>query len=292
MPIAAVRGVNISYDVLGEDGPWVVLTPGGRGAKEMVRPLGQALAGAGYRVLLHDRRNCGASDVVIEGELSEQEIWADDLYELLQQLDALPVYAGGGSAGCRLSLLLTLRHPGSTRGLLLWSVTGGQVAADRLGYNYYGQFIEAAEAGGMAAVCETDFFKERIEQNPSNRERLMAMTPAAFIEVMTRWRRFFAEGADLPVIGATEDVLRKLTVPACIVPGNDAVHPRAVGENLHRLLPDSELHYIERDPEAIAAMAPAALRQYMAERLGPIFIDYLDRLERRSGRPEQVSAGR
>jgi pimeloyl-ACP methyl ester carboxylesterase len=281
MPIANIRGVNISYEVLGDDGPWVVLTPGGRGAKEMVEPLGHAISRAGYRVILHDRRNCGASDVLIEGDFSEQEIWADDLFELLTRLDALPVYAGGGSAGCRLSLLLTLRHPGSTRGLLLWSVTGGPVAAERLGYNYYGQFIEAANAGGMPAVCETEFFKARIAQNPSNRGRLLTMDPERFVDVMARWRHFFTEGADLPVIGATETVLRKLAVPACIVPGNDAIHPRHVGENLHALLPDSELHYIERDPEALATMTPEEMRFYMAERLGPIFTSFLNRLDGR-----------
>jgi pimeloyl-ACP methyl ester carboxylesterase len=68
MPIANIRGVHINYQVLGEHGPWVALSPGGRRDLSGVMPLATRVAAAGYRVLLHDRRNCGASDVVIEGE--------------------------------------------------------------------------------------------------------------------------------------------------------------------------------------------------------------------------------
>jgi pimeloyl-ACP methyl ester carboxylesterase len=133
----------------------------------------QAVAAAGYRVLLHDRRNCGASDVVIEGDESEYEIWADDLYELLSQLKAWPACVGGSSSGCRFSLLFALRHPEAVRALLLWRVTGGPFAAQRLAHNYFGQFIEVAKQGGMAAVCDTEFFRERITSNPANRNRLL-----------------------------------------------------------------------------------------------------------------------
>ncbi len=280
MPIADIRGARINYEVLAGGDEWVVLTPGGRGDLERVRTLGQRIAESGYSVLLHDRRNCGASDVVIDGDESEQEIWADDLYELLQQLNALPVVAGGGSAGCRLSLLLALRHPDAVRALLLWWVTGGQVAADRLGYNYYGQFIEAAESGGMAAVCESDFFGERIAQNATNRERLMAMEPARFIDVMAGWREFFTRGADLPVIGASEEQLRSIDVPTCIIPGNDAVHPFAAGENLHRLLDRGELHDIRgalppAAPDQLTAEQQLRLQDERQQQMAGIFVQFL-----------------
>ena len=48
-----------------------------------MRSLSERIAAAGYRVLLHDRRNCGASDVIIDGSESEYDIWADDLHALL-----------------------------------------------------------------------------------------------------------------------------------------------------------------------------------------------------------------
>lgn len=242
MPIANVRGVAINYEVLGDQGSWIALSPGGRRVLDGVKSLARRLADAGYRVLIHDRRNCGASDVVIDGNESEYEIWADDLYELLSQFNALPAFIGGSSSGCRLSILFALRHPEAVRALLLWRVTGGPFAAQRLAENYYGQFIKAAKEGGMAAVCETEHFKERIESRPSNRDRLMAMDSERFIDVMLHWREYFIRGADLPVIGASEEDLKSITVPTCIIPGNDKTHSRQIGRNANRLIPNSELH--------------------------------------------------
>src|SRR5215471_13512595 len=181
MPIATVRGADINYEVLGERGPWVALQPGGRRALAGVKSLGEKIAEAGCHVLVYDRRNCGASSVSFDGGSSENEIWAEDLHVLLSQLDALPAYIGGSSSGCRLALLLALRHSADVRGLLLWRVTGGAYAARRLVQNYYTQFIEAVEQGGMEAVCRTEHFAELIASNPANRERLTSMDVERFI---------------------------------------------------------------------------------------------------------------
>jgi pimeloyl-ACP methyl ester carboxylesterase len=223
MPVATVRGVEINYEMLGERGPWVALQPGGRRGLAGVKSLGEKIAEAGCRVLVYDRRNCGASGVSFDGGNSENEIWAEDLHALLAQLDALPSYVGGSSSGCRLALLMALRHPADVRGLLLWRVTGGSYAARRLVENYYGQFIEVAQRGGMEAVRHTEHFAELIAGNPGNRARLMAIEPQRFIGIMEEWRDAFNEGAHHAVIGLSPTELRSLTMPACIIPGNDQV---------------------------------------------------------------------
>ena len=102
MPQATIRGVEINYEVLGERGAWVALQPGGRRGLEGVKSLGQKLAEAGHRVLVYDRRNCGASGISFDGGNSENEVWAEDLHALLSQLDAAPAFIGGSSSGCRL----------------------------------------------------------------------------------------------------------------------------------------------------------------------------------------------
>src|ERR1700747_1085909 len=191
MPVATVRGVDLNYEVLGERGPWVALQPGGRRALAGVKSLGEKLAEAGCRVLVYDRRNCGASGISFDGGTSENEIWAEDLHPLLSQRDALPAYIGGSSSGCRLALLMALRHPADVRGLLLWRVTGGACAAQRLVENYYTQFIDAAQRGGMEAVCHTEHFSEVIAANPTNRAPLTALDPQRFIGIMEGGRRAF-----------------------------------------------------------------------------------------------------
>jgi pimeloyl-ACP methyl ester carboxylesterase len=244
MPLAKIRGVNINYKILGNSGPWVALSPGGRRDISGIELLADKVADTGHRVVIFDRRNCGASDVVIDGDESEYEIWADDIHELLRQLGALPAVIGGSSSGCRTSLLFALRHPEAVKALLLWRVTGGRFACERLAQEYYGQYIEAARQGGMAAVCAMEHWQERIAARPENRDALMKMDPARFIDVMSRWREYFLRGVELPVIGATEAELSSIKVPACIVPGNDLTHGRQTGENLGRLLQRSEVHVL------------------------------------------------
>ena len=276
MPLAQVRGVNLNYKVLGDHGPWVALSPGGRRDISGIELLAGKVADHGYRVVVFDRRNCGASDVVIDGTESEYEIWADDIHELLRQLNALPAIVGGSSSGCRTALLIALRHPDAVRALLLWRVTGGRFAAERLAEEYYGQFIEAAKRGGMAVVCEMEHWKERIEARPQNRDALMKMNPEQFIKVMSHWREYFLKGADLPVIGATEEDLKSIKVPTCVVPGNDLTHGPKVVENLSRAMPHAEVHKLF--PKFYnEALSPREEWDEKAGEMATLFADFIKR---------------
>jgi len=276
MAWAKLNGVSIHYEILGDEGPWVALSPGGRRSLESVEPVARHLADLGYRVLVHDRRNCGTSDVVIDGDNSEYEIWADDLYRLLFELGGLPAFVGGSSSGCRTALLFALRHPEAVRGLLLWRVTGGRFACERLAQEYYGQYIAAAQQGGMAAVCEMEHWKERIEARPENRDALMNMSPERFIAVMSHWREYFLAGADLPVIGATEAELRSIKVPGCIIPGNDLTHGRQTGENLGRLIEKSEVHVLF-PKHYDEALSPREEWDERAGEMAALFSDFIKR---------------
>lgn len=277
MPIAQIRGVNIHYEVFGEHGPWFAFVTGGRrGFSEFV-PLAQKLAACGCKVLLHDRRNTGASDVLIAGDQGEEEIWADDLVLLLGQQKALPAFVGGTSSGARMSMLAYLRHPQQVRGLILARITGGAFAAGRLPNMYYGQFIEAARQGGMAAVCATEQYQERIAANPSNRDRLMAMDPAQYIGVMEHWLSIFLEGPRAPVMGLTDAQLASIKVPTLIVPGNDNTHASANGLAAHQLIPGSELFQLpieDQDVPLLPFSDWAAHEPAMARR----FVDFMQRV--------------
>jgi hypothetical protein len=106
---------------------------------------------------------------------------------------------------------------------------------------YYGQFIEAAQQGGMAAVCATEQYQERIAANPANRERLMAMDPHKYIAVMQHWLDLFNRGPRAPVLGMTEESMRSIRVPTLVVPGNDNTHSSANGLAAAKIIPGAQL---------------------------------------------------
>jgi pimeloyl-ACP methyl ester carboxylesterase len=272
-----VRGVNLVYEVLGGGGPWVVISPGGRRGLASDRALGVLLAEAGFRVLVYDRRNTGSSDIGFPGH-SESREQAEDLLALLEALATGPVYVAGCSSGSRLSLLLALHHPQAVKALLLWRVTGGPYAAMRLAFNYYEQFIAAAQKGGIGAVAGTEHFAALIAANPRNRTILQDMGADGFLAAMRRWLAGFHQGSSHPVAGLSPDEMRSITLPTLIVPGNDLIHPRAPGQAAHRLMPNSECREVMAEDVDVDVDFDGWAKKNGT--LAAYFIDFLRRRER------------
>jgi pimeloyl-ACP methyl ester carboxylesterase len=246
MPVSKINGVNINWRLVGDrsrdNHSWVVMTTGGRRGHDEFIPLAEKIAAYGYRVILHDRRNTGASDVRIEGDEGEEIIWTRDMHALLSEQNALPAFFSGSSAGARTSMLFYLRYPHAVRGLLLLRVTGGPFAAGRLPEQYYGQFIRTAEQGGMAAVCAMDAWKERFAANAAGADYMARLPVQQFLDVMKRWNDVFVAGAHYPVMGVTAEQLCSIKVPTLIIPGNDNTHSSKSGLVAHELIAGSELH--------------------------------------------------
>ncbi|MFQ6026472.1 MAG: hypothetical protein ACE5Q6_03035, partial [Dehalococcoidia bacterium] len=154
-----------------------------------------------------------------------------------------------GSAGSRTSLTLAVRHPEAVKGLFVWEVSGGPRSAEMTAPNYYGQFIEAAEQDGMEAVARTEFFAQRIQDNPRNRERLLSQSPQEFIAAMRRWQEAYYQPN--PVSELTEAQLQSIPCPTVLFEGNtpDEVHHRSAAEAAHQLIPHSELKPSAWTPE-------------------------------------------
>jgi pimeloyl-ACP methyl ester carboxylesterase len=224
-------------------------------------------------VLLHDRRNTGASGIGFPGDNESRE-QAEDLLALLRHVGCSgPAYIAGCSSGARLSLVLAKDHPEAVRALLLWRVTGGEYAAKKLAQNYYGQFIAAAARGGIDAVAETEHFAAMIKASPANRATLDALGAEGFTAAMQRWLAGFQKGADHPVSGISPAEMRRLTMPAIVVPGNDFIHPRAPGQAAHRLMPNAR--YAEVLTEDVAVDVDFAAWDAKDGTLAALFIDAL-----------------
>jgi pimeloyl-ACP methyl ester carboxylesterase len=276
MPFANVNSVRLNYEVLGSKGCWVALVSGARRNMDEVRGLATLVAASGFQVLLHDRRNSGLSSLSLEGEGSEFEIWADDLRALAQTLGLPPLIVGGSSSGCRLATIMALRHRDAIRALLMMRVTGGAFAVRRLSRVYYGQYIEAVQRGGMEEVCRTDHFRDLIAIDPSRRAQIMAWNPQYFLEVMGRWRANLESGIGDPMLGASEQALKAIDFPVCVIPGNDKTHSIAAGLGVHKLIPHAELQELRKD-QLDADLIP--MDEWVPnDRLAPVVAGFLDRV--------------
>ena len=277
MPSIQLRGLALVSEILGHTGPFVVISPGGRRGLASDRALGVLLAEAGFRVLVYDRRNTGAADIGFAGDNESLE-QAEDLLALLDALGTGPAYVAGCSSGSRLSLLLALHHPQAVKALLLWRVTGGAYAAQRLAFNYYEQFIAASRSGGIDAVARTEHFAALIAANPRNRAILDAMGADGLISALETWLAGFHTGSQHPVAGISPAQMRAITLPTLIVPGNDRIHPRAPAQAAHRLMANST--YREVLTEDVDVDVDFAGWEAKTGTLASVFVDFLRARER------------
>lgn len=278
MPVSKINGVNINWQVIGERGPWVMATTGGRRGHDEFIPLAEKIARYGYRVMLHDRRNTGGSDILIAGDEGEEVIWTRDMHALLSERGALPAFLSGSSAGARTSMLFYLRHPQAVRGLLLLRVTGGAFAAGRLPEQYYGQFIRAAEQGGMAAICAMEQWKERIQANPANGKYLAQMPVRQFIDVLTLWNEIFVAGAHYPVMGISPEDMATIKTPTIIIPGNDNTHSSVSAAAAHRLIAGSTLHQLPIEDQDVPLIPyPEWGNGQYEDEIARVFADFMKR---------------
>jgi len=239
-------GGEINYQIIGQEGPWVSVIQGGRHSLTELKGFSQKIASRGYRVVVHDRRNCGQSSLEFNNLDPEDNFWADDLYALLVHLNAKPAFVVGRSRGTRIAIRLILRHPGIANSIMLWGISGGPTAVRFLDDYYYGQYLRACRTGGMAVVCALEHFAGLIAARPENKEALLALDPVHFLSTMTRWRNALLVGKELPVMGLSDDELQRIDIPTSIVPYYDKMHPYTSSVYAHKMIPDSR--FFDFDP--------------------------------------------
>jgi pimeloyl-ACP methyl ester carboxylesterase len=244
MAVAEIDGVEIAYEVLGDGERTWVITPGGRFSKDDdgVRRMAAALVERGQRVILWDRPNCGESGIAFTGA-SETDNNADALAGLLRELDLGPVVVSGGSAGSRVALATVARHPDVATGVATWLISGGVYGSISLAGYYCGDSFYAAWTGGMEAVAELPTWREVLERNPPNRERLLALDPQAFVATMERWLAAYPPTAGQQVPGLPDAKLAAVAVPTLVLRSSptDPFHPQATSDAVAGIIPGAEL---------------------------------------------------
>lgn len=243
MPQIEVHGVMLAYEIIGEGARNVAITPGGRFSKDAggVRELAEALAAHDCRVLIHDRPNCGASDVQFTG-LSETRQNADALAGLLRATGIAPALIVAASGGAREAIVTAIHHADVARGLFVQSLSGGAIGIATLPIFYCADGALAASLHGMSAVAELPGWQEPITRNPGNRDRIMAQDAGTFVETMQRWSEAYFPG-DAPIPCVTRAELQALDLPVTILRGgkSDLHHPRETSEAVAALIPGASL---------------------------------------------------
>ncbi|HZC93577.1 MAG TPA: alpha/beta hydrolase [Mycobacterium sp.] len=239
-----INGGNVVYEILGKSGDLIALTPGGRFSKEIpgVRPLAEALADGGYRVLLWDRPNCGESDVQFYGQ-SESHMRAETLHALVTKLGFGPCIIAGGSGGARDSMLTTMLYPELVTKLVVWNIVGGIYGTFVLGSYYIVPSILAARGTGMKGVIQVPEWRERIEENPANEQRFLDLDRDEFLKVMLRWLNAFVSKPGQTIPGVPDEMFDRITVPTLIIRGgeNDWDHPKRTSLEVSCLIKGAKL---------------------------------------------------
>src|ERR1700729_2769040 len=163
-------GGRVRYEVIG-NGPSLIITPGGNAGLDDIWPMAHRLSRR-FEVITWDRRNTGQSELCFDG-VSEGAMWTKDFHELVTGLGVGPLHVLGGSGGSRLSLRVAINHPELVRSLVLWNAVGGWFANVINAGGRFTPYIKAAWIGGMEAVVEVPYMRERIAANPRNRDLLL-----------------------------------------------------------------------------------------------------------------------
>ncbi len=245
--IVNLNGVDIRFEMHGEGIP-IVYTPGGFWTLEKGRAVAERLKPLGYKVLLWDRPNTGASGLIFEGD-NLLRIWADQLRELLHYTQHSPAFVSGGSAGCLPSLYFAYLYPEEVKGLIIISPsTDDKEAWNNVIQDTFLERAELAEKRGMVVALEAmdgmwelfdwhDQFK-RVSQK---KQQLLSMDPLAFAGTMRAWARSFRAGGRPHFAGLSDEQLAMINIPAIVFSGKSEDHPQHNAEALHARLPKSEL---------------------------------------------------
>ena len=241
MATARVNGAEIHYQEAGS-GPPIILSAGGlqglgSSYEPVIGPLSQE-----HRVVVYDRRFGGQSRSPLV--VQTWDMVCDDVFGLMDVLGIDQAYLGGGSFGAAISLGCAARRPERVRAIFPSNIAGGVICDGYLTGKLF-KSMEMAAADGISSVVEafdlddrfSPFSPEIAQSDPQYRKTLEDMGTDDFVQVMRDTIYAFFDGP-FPTLGMTEKGLKGIHTPAMVMPGNNDVHPRAVAEMVHRLVPN------------------------------------------------------
>jgi pimeloyl-ACP methyl ester carboxylesterase len=240
MPHLSISGLDIHYKEKGRGFP-VVLIHGYTGNLRNWVLQVRALAST-YRTISPDLRGHGLSAKPTRREDYSLELFAADVYGLLEALAVPECYLVGHSMGGMVAQEFILRHPGVVRALVLVDTAADQPQA--LPWQERARLLEMARSEGMEAVFEEmahtpPLGSQMVEENP----QLIGIWREQFL--MTSLEGYIYCGE---VIGSRRPLLEELSqirVPTLIICGELDEPFLEPSQRMHQRIPDSELVIID-----------------------------------------------
>jgi 3-oxoadipate enol-lactonase len=253
MPKVAANGIEIAYEVLGQD--WgqglrgaprpLVLTHGFASASAFWRPDIEPLA-AERPVLVYDVRGHGATTVPPEAESYSMPAFAADLAGLLEALGIESAHIGGISMGGMIVAQFAADFPGLCASVMLIDTTCGNAVDGGPGGDWERRLANGI--GALQHIASTAGLRETVAREWAYREANdphIDVTPYSIEEDLRR-----IDAMTLPgYLGAAHAILTRpdltnrvtsITAPALVMVGEwDDFRPCA--ERDHALIPGSRL---------------------------------------------------
>jgi len=232
---AKVNGINMYYEIHGEGKPLVLIHGGGSTFHTTFGRILPLLAKS-YRVIGVELQAHGHTSDRNAPETFEQD--AEDVAELLRQLNITNAYVFGFSNGGNTAMKLAINHPERVGKLIVASSFYKREGM----HSDFWEFMKGADISHMPQVYKDEYLKI----NPGNTSGLLAMhnNDLMRMQTFTDWK-----DADLQSIKA----------PAFIIAGDKDVMTVEHTVKMHKLIKDSRL-----------AILPATHGSYMGEIMTPV----------------------
>jgi pimeloyl-ACP methyl ester carboxylesterase len=277
--IFSFEGRNLAYEIHGEGDRLLVYMHGLLLDAGVNRGIAQALAQRGNRVVLFDLLGHGRSDKPDHATEYRFDLYARDVFALLDHLGEDQAVLGGVSLGANVSLFAAVSAPERVRGLVLempvleWAVPAGALLFVPIVLAlHYATPVAAAFTRVMSSLPRTPF-------DPLN--SLMdglSMPPGKMAALL--------HGLLVGPIAPPADARRALDMPTLVLGHrHDLIHPLNDANNLVRELPNA--HLVRARSPMELRMWPDRLTGEMADFLADIWTK--DDAQMSSGRPRRKS---
>ena len=103
-------------------------------------------------------------------------------------------------------MLTTMLYPELVEKLVVWNIVGGIYGTFVLGSFYIIPSILAVRGTGMDGVLKVAEWRERIEENPANKQRILDFDSDEFLKVMLRWLNAFVSKPGQTIPGVPDEM--------------------------------------------------------------------------------------